>query len=231
MKETIYTIPINEAFDRKHGCPICKLIGDLEKSSLEYVMGAAMMEPDVRIETNRLGFCSKHLNAMFEMNNRLGLALILESHLGELCDKLYELPDRPNADKTAKSFDELKNSCFVCSRIETQAQKMLNNIVYLWQSSTEFREKMREQPFYCPTHLAMLAATAKSELNRKDASAFIYSTTSVTRNYVDAIRYEVSGFVKSFDHRNAGVALDERTKTSVERAVSFLNGKYIPDEK
>ena len=56
MKETIYTIPINEAFEAKCGCPLCTLRRKLERDSVEYIMGAAMMEPDVRIETNKRGF-------------------------------------------------------------------------------------------------------------------------------------------------------------------------------
>ena len=66
MKETIYTIPINDAYDVKCGCPICTIEKKLETESLEYIMGAAMMEPDVRLETNRLGlrqkrFCADHI--------------------------------------------------------------------------------------------------------------------------------------------------------------------------
>ena len=84
MKETIYTIPINEAFEVKCGCPLCTLRRKLEHDSVEYIMGAAMMEPDVRIETNRRGFCEKHYAQMLAMNGRLSLALTLESRLGEI---------------------------------------------------------------------------------------------------------------------------------------------------
>ena len=63
VAEQIYTIPINEAFDQaladeKPDCPFCKLWSMLEKNALEAVMGAAMMEPDVRIETNRRAFAA-----------------------------------------------------------------------------------------------------------------------------------------------------------------------------
>ena len=38
MKEKIYTIPISEAFEHYDGCPLCRLYGELEKSSLSYVL-------------------------------------------------------------------------------------------------------------------------------------------------------------------------------------------------
>lgn len=56
MKESIYTIPVSEILEPRQGCPLCILRDTLEKRAVEYIMGAAMMEPDVRQETNRQGF-------------------------------------------------------------------------------------------------------------------------------------------------------------------------------
>ncbi len=99
MAEQIYTIPINEAFEERGGCPLCRMRQKLERESLEYVMGAAMMDPDVRVRTNRLGFCRKHFDDMLSMKNRLSLALMLESHLDEIAnffpEDLSNLPDVP----------------------------------------------------------------------------------------------------------------------------------------
>ena len=55
MKEDICSIPISELFEPKEGCPLCRMDKMLEDRLAEYITGAAMMEPDVRIETNRLG--------------------------------------------------------------------------------------------------------------------------------------------------------------------------------
>ena len=52
MRDSILTIPISEVFEPKCGCPICLMRDMLEKRSVEYIMGSAMMEPDVRSETN-----------------------------------------------------------------------------------------------------------------------------------------------------------------------------------
>ena len=60
MQDSIYTIPVSEVFDPKCGCPICAMRNMLENRCIEYIMGAAMMEPDVRIETNKTGFCKEH---------------------------------------------------------------------------------------------------------------------------------------------------------------------------
>ena len=63
--EQIYTIPVNEAFeasaaDASCGCAFCALYRKLEENELDLILGASMMEPDVRIKTNDEGFCKTH---------------------------------------------------------------------------------------------------------------------------------------------------------------------------
>ena len=95
MAEKIYTIPINEAFENaidgeSYDCPFCLLKDMLERNELEIIMGASMMEPDIRIQTNKKGFCKHHFEKLYENGNRLGLALILESHLAEIEKNIFE---------------------------------------------------------------------------------------------------------------------------------------------
>ena len=60
---------------------VCKLYADLEKESIDFVMGPSYMEDDVRMETNETGFCSYHIRQMYQYQNRLGLALMLHTHM------------------------------------------------------------------------------------------------------------------------------------------------------
>ena len=82
--EQIYTIPVNEAFeasaaDAGCGCPLCTLYTRLQENELELILGASMMEPDVRQKTNLQGFCRRHYGMMFQRKNRLGLGLMLSA--------------------------------------------------------------------------------------------------------------------------------------------------------
>ena len=65
MKETIYTIPINEAFDIECNCAICAIENRIEKEEIEYTLGPAMMEPDFRIISNKKGFCKIHYRTRY----------------------------------------------------------------------------------------------------------------------------------------------------------------------
>ena len=118
--EQIYTIPVNEAFeasrdDASCGCPMCAIYRKLEENELDLILGASMMEPDVRIKTNEQGFCRLHYDLMFVRKNRLGMALTLESHLKELQDDIKDggLFGAPGS-KPVKRIAELEQSCYVC---------------------------------------------------------------------------------------------------------------------
>ena len=97
--EQIYTIPVNEAFEKcasgnidtnvsECRCPFCELYGKYEADEIDLILGAAMMEPDIRKKTNEKGFCRPHFDMMFRYGKKLPLALILESHLDEVRSKV-----------------------------------------------------------------------------------------------------------------------------------------------
>jgi len=226
MKEQIYTIPINEAFDRREGCPVCFLGTSLETHSLEYIMGAAMMEPDVRIETNKKGFCRPHYAAMLDMKNRLSLALMLESHFTPL-KKLIPSPKRdgPGGTKRAAGdVDKMTRTCFVCERAAEFMKHYYENIIYIWKTEEEFRDKFAGQPFFCLPHYARLLEYAAAGLDKKRAAAFSEQVNGIERAALERSAAYVSAFCKSFDHRFAGTPVDDETKTAIESAIALISG-------
>ncbi len=228
MVEKNYTIPINEQFDKMDGCPMCKLFDKLEKQSVEYVMGAAMMEPNVRIETNKTGFCEKHYRDMLAMSNRLSLALLLESYIQDI-QKLCELPAKPNkkemAERVAK-FNRAADGCFVCERVANTMEKYSENIIYLWKAEPEFRQKFNAQPMFCYEHSALLMRCAHDNLNHKLMHEFAADMVGVMKKKLDKVSADVSRFCKSFDYRNAGTELGD-AKYAVENAIEYLTGTNL----
>ena len=168
MFETIYTIPINEAFDRSieegKGCPFCRLYDKFETDELDLILGASMMEPDVRIKTNKLGFCRRHYDRLLAKKNRLGLALILESHLNELKkdveDGFLDHFKAPGASASARIRD-LGKTCYLCSRIDFSFGKVLENTTLLWQKEPAFRKKIDASPLFCLPHFEACLSAAK----------------------------------------------------------------------
>ena len=89
MREDITSIPISDVFEPRDGCPICRMRNLLEERVADYITGPAMMEPDVRIETNKQGFCFTHYRMMLSGRSRLSVALMLESHLNEVEKQVF----------------------------------------------------------------------------------------------------------------------------------------------
>ncbi len=236
--EKIYTIPVNEAFeasryDKACGCAFCSLYNKLEENELELILGASMMEPDTRIKTNEQGFCKTHYDMMFTRKNRLGMALMLESHLNELREKtsgkgLAAL--KGVGVEPMKHLSELEETCYVCSRIEFSFTKMMETAVLLWDQDSDFREKLRSQPYICLPHYRMFVEHARRGLSKKRFPDFYKDVSTVVNTYFDKLREDVSWFCKKFDYRYDAEPWGN-AKDAVERAIKFTSGDMHRGDK
>ena len=224
--EQIYTIPVNEAFEASRddpacGCPMCAIYRKLEENELDLILGASMMEPDVRIKTTEQGFCRLHYDLMFVRKNRLGMALTLESHLKELQDDIKEGTFGTPGTKPIKRVSALECSCYVCRRIAYHFEHMAECVVYLWDADEEFAPKLRAQPYFCLPHYKKLLEYGQKRLGKKQLPRFTAEVGKVVSDYMTTLTDDVSWFCKKFDYR-----YDQEpwynSKDSVERAIKFL---------
>ncbi len=229
MRADITNIPISEVFDPKEGCPICRMRNMLEQRMAEYITGAAMMEPDVRIETNRLGFCYDHFRMILKQRNRLGVALILESHLDEMEKVIFKsgLPLIGTAAKSqAKKAAARTETCFICHQVEWAMERMLATVCRLWESEREFRQLFEEQEALCLPHFTELVSAAQKNMNKHSVGDFSKAAATLSKQYLETLRGDVSHFCKMFDYRNSGEGADwGNSRDSVERAVWFLTSR------
>ena len=222
-----FTIPVNEAFeasaaDHARGCPFCALYRMLEENELDLILGASMMEPDIRIRTNREGFCRLHYDMMFTRKNRLGMALTLESHLAELEKDLRDGGiGGGKGNKPVKRIGELESNCYICNRIEHNFEEMIDTAVYIWETDPEFTQKLKSQPYFCLPHYRKFLQYGQKRLGKKQLPLFVSQCETVVSNYLAELQKDVSWFCKKFDYR-----YDEEpwynSKDAVERAFKFL---------
>ena len=230
--EQIYTIPVNEAFDASAedhacGCPMCALYNRLEENELELILGASMMEPDVRQRTNELGFCHRHFGMMFTRKNRLGLGLIIESHMEKVKrdlsgEGLAALLTGAGSD-TIKKLGKLEESCYVCGRIEANLSRMFDTVLLLYRQDGAFRRKLAAQPYFCLPHYRRLLSLAKTGMSKKEFAEFYDTMSVIERRYADTLSGDVSWFCKKFDYRYQDEPWNN-AKDAVERSIRFLSG-------
>ena len=224
-----FTIPVNEAFeasaaDASCGCPFCALYRKLEENELDLILGASMMEPDIRIKTNKSGFCRTHYDMMFVRKNRLGMALTLESHLEELREEIRDGGfGGGQGNKPIKRIGELESTCYVCDRIEEKFRRVMVNTADLHEETSEFRRKFNEQTMFCLPHYKQLLRTAVKCLDKKAYAELAEDAVKIENAYLDKLKNDVSWFCKKFDYNYENEPLYD-SKDAVERSIRFLSG-------
>ena len=232
MRDDICTIPISEVFEQTDGCPFCRMRNKIEDQVVDYILGAAMMEPDVRIKSNELGYCGTHLKMMMTKPKRLPLALILETHLDSLNDELFKKKlIRPSAKKQAYKTARIEQSCFVCDRMEWGLTRLLQTVVRTYYEQYDFRDMFKNQEYICLPHYKMLMQAVEDSPLKSKSAKLCEDAAALAGNHLAALREDVHLFTKMFDYRNSGEEgemSDEvklRVKDSIDRTFEYLTSR------
>lgn len=226
MRENLCSIPVNEVFEVKDGCPICRLYQTVEERMVDYIMGAAMMEPDIRLETNRRGFCHRHLQLMREKNNRLSIALQLETRLMEIKRGLGK------ESFPKKGTPPQPHDCYVCGKIDESLSGFLTTICRLYETQPEFRTLYGGQECLCYPHYLMLCEYAEKKINKKLRGEFCTQTQRLAENALEQIQKDLRAYCDLYDYRNKTPRSEWGTLgSSIERAVWWTTSLPAEEEK
>lgn len=231
MREDICTIPISEGFEPMDGCPLCRMRAIAQKRVIDFIMGAAMMEPDIRVKTNEMGFCKEHFDQMRKANNRLSLALMLDSHLIEIRKDIFGEGNlfKPKPKKIAYKAVRLEETCFVCDKMNFGMEHMLDTIYRTFEKDKEFRALFAKQSEFCLPHYSLLVSNIPTNMSKDRAKELCDAARDVTVRYLDGLNSDVRHFCDMFDYRNNGDDADwGNSKDSIERTTAFLTGT-LPD--
>jgi len=239
MKEHIYTIPINDAFDTDCECPVCAFLKSEEAKLIDYTLGASMMEPDERIITNQNGFCKHHFSMLLGRENKLSMALILETHLAELrkiIDKdakdmtSHKKPlfkKSPVVSQVIDKYNSITDSCVICSKLNSTTDKFIDNLFSLYKKEDEFKEKFNNSKGFCIPHFSLLVSAAANVLSGNVLTEFYDKIYEIETNHLARVQEDITWFTKKFDFRYA----NEDWKTSrdaVPRTTEKIIGYITP---
>lgn len=210
MEEKLYTIPVKEAFEKQSECPICAMYGEIEKDAIEFTMGPSYMEDDIRFKTDEKGFCKRHAALLYKYNNRLGLGIILNTHLKKTNEDIKKLSNSAAKGGLFKKkdyqtlidyIDNLQHSCFVCERVDATFERYIATIYHLWKNDRDFVKKYESSKGFCTEHYAKLIKDAKGALNGRAYEEFIDATNRLYIENMERIKEDVDWFVDKFDYR------------------------------
>ncbi len=126
MKYELETIPVWDAYHAQSECPLCLLLRKAEQDFVRFYVGHSVMVPEMRVQVNDTGFCPAHFPMLLEGGNRLGLALITHTHVGELRRKLERRLGSGKAGAALKReiagfgtfLTEQIERCLICERLD-----------------------------------------------------------------------------------------------------------------
>lgn len=233
MAEKLYTIPVNDAFDLEKECPICAMYTKLENDAIDFMMGPSYMEDDIRMETDAIGYCKPHMKMLFSQENKLGLALILKTHLdrqkkealgfSKKTIKPQSLLKKAEKSELSKWCEEKKNACYICNRIAITFPHYLDTTIRLYKKDAEFREKYKNCKGFCQEHLGLLIDEAQKVLKGEELSEFYEVTLRLYTENLQRLSDDLDWFTDKFDYRFKDAPW-KNSKDAIERAVVKTNG-------
>ncbi len=235
MKEKLYTIPVNEAFEAESECPVCAMRKKLETDAIEFTMGPSYMEDDIREATSRLGFCEKHLEQLYKNQNRLGLALILKTHMDKIVRDVekhsgtgvrFSSPSlfkkKSETSEVVSYLDQLEESCFVCSKIEGTFERYIATIFHLYHTEQAFRDKFKASKGFCTNHYKILYREASVQLGGEELNSFLKGLNELYLENMKRVRDDLEWFINKFDYRYANEPW-KNSKDALTRAMQKTN--------
>ncbi len=240
MKEQLYTIPVNDAFAADTECPLCKIYHDLEKDAIEFTMGPSYMQDDIRAKTDEIGFCQKHMVKLYANGNRLGLALMMHTHLNKVINEMKYKASKPagkggffskkddSGDPVVSYIKKLDRSCFVCDKIEMTYPRYVDTIFYLWKNDPAFHDKFTKCKGFCVSHYGELYERSASMLGSKDRAEFIEVLNRVFFDNIERVNEDVSWFIDKFDYRNKDASW-KNSKDALPRGITKLDHVFVEE--
>lgn len=235
MKYHLDTIPIWDIYREQPGeCPLCLLQRRTEQRLIESFLGGSVMESDTRIEVNAKGFCSRHFGQLEQIQNRLGLALLLQSHLKEVIDKQKKIMASPGAkglfankkespaQQSAEAAQGLAKRCIACDRLDFAMGRYAYTLAHMVMNEAGFAPAFEKAHGVCMPHYALLLGGAK-ELGGKDGREFADLLMKQQLQQMEQMQAHIDAFTVTFDYRNRGQATTAPPDT-VKRAVRLLKG-------
>lgn len=250
MKESIYTIPLMDAFRTNDECPFCVLERQAEQHAISFLLGsgASYMEEDIRMATDKAGFCRHHMKMMYDYGNRLGTGLILSTHMKTYAHEMSQqikafTPGKTSFTQRLKKvqldedqpqtslgqwFRTKEKGCYVCEHFRNNFNRYLDTFFELYKGNKEFQEMTANSKGFCMPHFIDLMEAAENKLNDKQKETLYPVVFRLMEDSFKRLTEEVTWFTDMFDYQNKGKDWGN-SKDSIQRCMQKLGGGYPAD--
>ena len=229
---------VHDAYAAGGECPLCPLMDAVEQTYLESFHGGRVMDPGVRVRTNETGFCPGHYRALYRGVNKLGLALVVHTHLRKKLPELRETFEafhgaaasgRKGEEKLgslAQSLGALRDRCYICEMLAIDLERYAFTIIYLWKKDPEFLPVFRASQGFCIGHFLTVFAKARELLRGDELERWLRDVVPLVTASLERLEEEVLAFTQLHKDSNRSLGTEEE-RTALARTLQKLAGSVM----
>ena len=222
MNYHIGTMLIDENFDDRCECPICRIKATVDERLTEQYLGEGVMEDNTRAEVNKLGFCEHHYASLFASRSKLGLALQVSTRLNTINKEVFEPKNVKQAKKQAESLLKLNQTCVVCKYLEQHMIRYYKTVAEVYSNVTSFKNRVLNTQGFCLEHYAkLLEYSSYAGGKQKEYVADLYKVES---KRLSELKTAIDEFTFHHDYRHIGTQLSTSAKDSLKTAYRVFYG-------
>lgn len=228
---------VHDAYAQGGACPMCTLLDGAERTYLLSFQHSRVMEPNVRVKTNAVGFCPDHLGKLYQGENKLGLALVMLTHVQERTADLHAALDgsieaaRAGARERARriqqmigSLESLRDSCFICDLLGQDLTRYAWTVLYLWRKDPTFLEVYRASRGFCLSHFCHVLATACDILRGDRLGRWLQETVPLMKQALEGLENALLAFTQLHQAGNRSLGMEEE-RSALARTIQMFAGR------
>ena len=223
MHYHIGTMLIDENFDGKIECPVCRIQKKIDERLTEQYLGEGVMEDDTRKEVNKLGFCLHHYSKLHASRSKLGLALQVSTRLNTIMDNVEKAKNTKSAKKQAENVLNLGKTCVVCKYLDMHMVRYYKTIAQVYSNVASFRQRLKDTPGFCLEHYAELLNY--SSFAGKEQENYLADLYAVESKLLADLKENVDDFTIHNDYRNIGKSISKEAKECLKTASCVFYGE------
>jgi len=230
MRFHLDTIPIWEAYKSAPPCPLCHALAGAEERYLDGFLGGSVMEPAMRVETNRKGFCQEHWRALHAQQKVLPVALLLHTNMAEQLKAVEKAIDvmasggKKSMEQITKAAENIAGSCVLCERLAMTLNQYVRTLLYMYDTESDFRAAFAQSSGFCLPHFAAVCRGSETWLRGKRREDFTAVLCTIEKNALKQAAEDVYAFTQMFDYQNAAMEPGPRTKAAVINGICKMHG-------
>ncbi|MBE3133181.1 MAG: hypothetical protein IMZ55_06890 [Acidobacteria bacterium] len=241
---------VHDAYAAGGECPLCSLRDHAERTYTQSFRGNRVMEPSVRQKTNETGFCPEHYRGLYAGEGKLGLALVVHTHLQE---KLPEIRAALEAavngaaaghgagarrgrkggsegaqrlDAIAAQLSSLRDRCFICDMLEADLERYAFTILYLWQKDPEFPPVLRASRGFCLSHFLLMLGRAREILRGESLARWLGEVVPLMSGSLEKLEKDLFAFTQLHQGTNRSLGTEEE-RSALARTLQKLSGRLM----